>query len=137
MLNTSSFSGRTARASWTTWCLRGTPTEKRLIGYLSVPAEALHLKEIASLLHVATHLNLADFLTKNMDSLVWRRWISSGWIYVEPGRYNRAEARKQLKVAAARENDRRAGLSVVKINLLCSRLEGLLGELTKAGLRVA
>ena len=106
--------------------LRGTPTEKTLIGYLSVLSEALNLGEVSSLLHVATHLNMSDFLTKTRDSLVWRKWISTGRIFVEPGRYNRAEARKQLKEAASKENERRSGATAERINVLCARVESVL-----------
>ena len=83
------------------------------------------LGEIRCMLHVATHLNMSDFLTKIMESVVWRRWIDTGLVTVEPGKHERAAARKALREAADQEQ-RRRGLAGHRVNKVLEAAENLI-----------
>lgn len=91
---------------------RGNPSEKRLIGYLEVLRESVELKEIAALLQCETKRQLADHLTKIMDSATRDQFMKTGVICTKPAKYNRAQARKEREEERQREVARRQALGI-------------------------
>lgn len=81
------------------------------------------------MLQCETKLQIADHLTKIMESQAWADYIETGKITVKPAKYNRAEARKVREQEREKEIQRRKqlGLTTERINIVTEWVSKMLG----------